>query len=156
MNCCSHQWASVGPTCELHGAAAVRRRSPRIPVLANLLNSAAVEALVHPGHVENPQPIRFPLRLLEQAKFRLGEPPGVVPIQLQFLDAQLCDEKLGGLLSSGRGGGGGWESGTGVGGEEPAEDEDAAAPLPLRYEAGESQVVLLRNHHARPRGHRHV
>lgn len=122
-------------------------------MLANLLNSAAVEALVHPGHVENPQPIRLPLRLLEQAKFRLGEPPGVVPIQLQFLDAQLGDEKLGGLR---RCGGRGRDSGAGVRGEEPAEDEDAAAPLPLRYEAGEGQVVLLGNHHTRPRGHRHV
>lgn len=123
-------------------------------MFADLLNPAGVEALVHPAHVENPQPVHLPFRLLNQAKLWLGEPPGVVPIQLQFLDAQLCDEKLGGLERDGRGGGRG--SRTGERGEEPPEDEDAAAPLPLRYEAGEGQVVFLRNHHTGPRSHRHV
>lgn len=122
----------------------------------NLLNPAGVEALVHPAHVENPQPVHLPLRLLNQAKLWLGEPPGVVSIQLQFLDAQLCDEKLGGLERDGRGGWRGRVSRTGERGEEPSEDEDTAAPLPLRYEAGEGQVVFLRNHHTRPRSHRHV
>lgn len=70
-------------------------------VFANLLNPAGVEALVLPAHVENPQPVHLPLRLLNQAKLWLGEPPGVVPIQLQFFDAQLCDEQLGGLECGG-------------------------------------------------------
>lgn len=145
------------PTCQLHGAGAVGGCPPRVSVFADLLHPAGVEALVHPAGVENPQAEHLPLRLLNQAKLWLGEAPGVVPVQLQLLDAQLCDEELGGLDGDGRGGrrrrG---RSRSGERGEEPPEDEDAAAPLPLRHEAGEGQVVFLRNHHTRPRSHGHV
>lgn len=89
------------PTCQLHGAGAVRRCPPRVSVFADLLNPAGVEALVHPAHIENPQPVHLPLRLLNQAKLWLVEAPGVVPVQLQLLDAQLCDEELGGLDGDG-------------------------------------------------------
>lgn len=96
--------AAARPTCQLHGAGAVGRRPPRVPVLADLLNPAGVEALVRPAHVGNPQPVHLPLRLLNQAELRLGEAAGVVAVQLQPLDAQLCDEELGGLHGDGRGG----------------------------------------------------
>lgn len=141
------------PTSELRGAAAIGRRPPCVPESADLLHPAAVEALVCEHHVADAQPEHFSLRLLIQPELQLGEAAGVVPVQLQLLDARLGDEELVGRQPRGRGDN---LSGSVGQGEEPAKDEDAAAPLPLGYQAGEGQVVLLRYHDNGPRNHRHV
>lgn len=142
------------PTCELRGAAAVGRRPPCVPEFTDLLHPAAVEALVCGHHIADAQPEHLSLPLLIQPELQLGEATGVVPVQLQLLDARLGDEELGGLLMRRRRGDD--LSGCVQRGEEPAKDEDAAAPLPLRYQAGEGQVVLLWYHDDGPRNHRHV
>lgn len=128
-------------------------------MFANLLNSTGVETLVHPCHIENPQPVHLSLRFLIQTKLWLGKATGVVPIQLHFLDAHLRNKKLSRLKCRRRGGwrGGRWDvSGSSKRREEPAKDEDTAAPLPLRYQAGECHVVFLWYHDNRPRGHCHI
>ncbi|KAF3842134.1 hypothetical protein F7725_024085 [Dissostichus mawsoni] len=51
---------------KLCGAGAIRRCPPCVSVLANLLNSAGVETLVRPGHIENLQPVHLSLRFLKQ------------------------------------------------------------------------------------------
>lgn len=79
------------PTCELCGAAAIGRRPPCVSESPDLLHPAAVEALVCEHHVADAQPEHFPLRLLIQPELQLGEAAGVVPVQLQLLDARLGD-----------------------------------------------------------------
>lgn len=145
------------PTCEPSGAGAIGRCSPCVLVSTNLLNPTSVETLVCPRHIKNPQPEHLSLRFLIQAKLWLRKSPGVVAVQLQFLDAPLHDKELGGLKRRRWGGDrGGRRRGSGAWGKEPAKDEDAAAPLPLRYQAGECQVVFLWYHDNRPGAHRHV
>lgn len=145
--------------CQLCGAGTIGRCSPCVSVFANLLNSTGVETLVHPCYIENPQPVNLPLGFLMQTKLWLGEATGVVPIQLHFLYAHLHNEKLGWLEHGRRGG---WRGGRRCEGwsskrrEEPAKDEDTADPLPLRYQAGECEVVSLCYHDNRPRGHCHI
>lgn len=146
-------------TCQLCGAGTIGRCSPCVPVFVNLLNSTAVETLVRSCHAEYPQPVHLSFRFLKQTKLWLGEAAGVVPIQLHFLHAHLRNQKLGGLECRRRGGWRGGrrrESGSSERREEPAKDEDTAASLPLRYQAGECQVVLLCYHDNRPRGHGHI
>lgn len=74
--------ASVRPTCELRGAAAVGRRPPCVPEFTDLLHPAAVEALVCGHHVADAQPEHLSLPLLIQPELQLGEATGVVPVQL--------------------------------------------------------------------------
>lgn len=154
-------WAGCGAivTCELCGAGAIGWCSPCAPVFTNLLNSTGVETLVHSCHTENPQPVHFSLCFLIQTKLWLGESTGVVPIQLHFLYAHLHNQKLRALKGrrrGGRRGGRRGESWCNKRRKEPAKDEDTSAPLPLRYEAGERQVVFLCYHDNRPRGHCHI
>lgn len=85
------------PTCELSGAGAIGRRSPRVLVSTNLLHPTGVETLVCPHRIKNPQPEHLSLRFLIQAKLWLRKSPGVVAVQLQFFDAPLHDKELGGL-----------------------------------------------------------
>lgn len=131
-------------TCKQCGACTIGGGSPNVFVFSDLLNSTAVEALIHPRHTEDEQPVRLSPRIIVQKKLCLGETAAVVPIQLHLLYPHPHNQKL---TRCSRGGG--WnrrrrhESRRCKRGEEPAKNEDAAAPLPLRHQTGQGQVVSL-------------
>lgn len=148
--------ALARPTCQLRGAGPIGRYSPCISVFANLLNSTGVETLVHSCHIENPQPVQLSLSFLIQTELRLGKTAGVVPKQLHFLYAHLGNKKLSRLQRRRRCGRRGRVSWSCRRREEPAKNEDTAAPLPLGHQTRERQVIFLGNHDSRAGNHGHV